>query len=76
MISLPKENLQYIHARHKTFSGFTSICAHWTVQEQKPEMLPYRVRIHPRTPPSAVCAWFVGQASSGKTISTELTGLA
>lgn len=55
-ICLPKKKLQYMHARHKTFNGFTSICAQWTVEEQKPETLPSRERIHPRTSPTP---WFV-----------------
>lgn len=36
-----------MHARHVIFNGFTNICALWTIEEEKPELLPSRVKIYP-----------------------------
>lgn len=86
--TIQNKNQQPAYAcRHITFNGFTNICALWIVKEQKPEMLPSGVRIHPWTSPfwalylaSSVPAWgsphplLAGQTNAGKIISTYMRG--
>lgn len=46
-----KKTKQHTHARQVISNGFTNMCALGTIEEETPELLPFRVKIHPQALP-------------------------